>query len=64
MYLIVDLYGVVYKASNINNTLEDMTEEGDITIIDIQGCDNPKVFEVNAVYKGQGKWLNVELQEN
>ena len=57
MYLIIDLYGVVYKANSINITLEEMSEDGNITIIEIQGCNNPKVFV-------DDKWLDIKLQEN
>lgn len=57
MYLIVDLYGAVYKVNNLNISLENMADKGDITIIEIQECNNPKVFV-------DDKWFDVELQEN
>lgn len=57
MYLIVDLYGAVYKVNNLSISLKDMADEEDITIIEIQGCDNPKVLV-------DDKWFDVELQEN
>lgn len=57
MYLIIDIYGVVYKANDINTSLEKMAESGEITIVKIQGCSNPQVFVDH-------KWLHIELEEN
>ena len=57
MYLLIDVYGVVYKASNISITLKDMSEEGDITIVDIRESNSPKVLV-------DDKWLDIELREN
>jgi|GEM_PF-5186772 len=58
MYLLIDRYhGTVYKLDKLSITLEESVEDGDITILDIGECNNPKVLV------SEKKFIDVELHQ-
>ena len=57
MKLLIDRYhGVAYIIDEVNTTLEELVDDGDITILDISGCSEPKILI-------DGKFELIELHQ-